>query len=400
MGHRRFLPIDHKWRDEIKAFDGNKNHRSAPVLLSREEIIEQLSSIEQVQFGKEVSSTTTNKKGKKRKRARRKNRLKNKHNWKKRSIFFELPYWKSLKMRHNLDVMHVEKNVCDNILGTLMNISGKTRDNKKARKDLMEKGLKSNLHLQGESEDMPPASYTLSHDQKKIFCDFLSSVKFPDGFASNISRCVKEKELTISGLKSHDCHVLLQCLLSLATRGYLHKEVYEILLEVSDFFRKLCSKTLYLDVLDKMEKHMALTLCKLERIFPPAFFDVMIHLMIHLASEAKVAGPVQYRWMFPFERCDWWNLNDRSGIQMDKNSSITSVNVCKTWYNDQPFVLAYQVRQVFYLQDLKLGKNWRIVEKTQPRGTYDIPNQKHVESNDLEDPYQEEAPEEAYLFDD
>ncbi|KAK4438612.1 hypothetical protein Salat_0195700 [Sesamum alatum] len=51
-----------------------------------------------------------------------------------------------------------------------------------------------------------------------------------------------------------------------------------------------------------MEKQMALTLCKLERVFPPAFFDVMIHLMIHLASEAKIAGPVQYRWMFPFER--------------------------------------------------------------------------------------------------
>ncbi|KAL0337733.1 UNVERIFIED_CONTAM: hypothetical protein Scaly_2048400 [Sesamum calycinum] len=418
-------------------------------------------------------------------------------------------------MRHNLDVMHIEKNVCDNILGTLMNISGKTKDNKRARRDLMDKGLKPNLHLQGESEDMPPASYTLSHDQKKIFCDFLSSVKFPDGFASNISRCVKEKELTISGLKSHDCHVLLQRLLPLATRGYLHKEVYEILLELSDFLGKLCSKTLYLDVLDKMEKQMALTLCKLERIFPPAFFDVMIHLMIHLASEAKLTGPVQYRWMFPFERklgvfkrykliaesgisveqrhdlhfpkwfkkrveqlhseglandelislangpdtrvkhytgcnvngfrfhtkdrennkktqnsgvvvegehnkkiidfygvvkdiievdylqgakrvlifkCDWWNLNDRSGIQMDRNSNITSVNVSKTWYDDQPFVLAYQVRQAFYLQDLKLGKNWHIVEKTQPRGTYEIPNQKHIEPNDLEDPYKKKNP--------
>ncbi|KAK4435175.1 hypothetical protein Salat_0680800 [Sesamum alatum] len=42
-------------------------------------------------------------------------------------------------------------------------------------------------------------------------------------------------------------------------------------------------------------------------------------------------------------RCDWWNLNDRSGIQMDRNSSITRVNVCKTWYEDQPFVLAYQM---------------------------------------------------------
>ncbi|KAL0313049.1 UNVERIFIED_CONTAM: hypothetical protein Sradi_5704200, partial [Sesamum radiatum] len=149
---------------------------------------------------------------------------------------------------------------------------------------------------------MPQASYTLSHDQKKTFCDFLSSVKFPKGFASNISRCVKEKDLMISGLKNHDYHVLLQRLLPLAIRVYLHKEVYEILLELSDFFIKLCSKTLYLDILGKMKKQMALTLCKLERIFLPVFFDVMIHLMIHLASEARLTGPVQYRWMFPFER--------------------------------------------------------------------------------------------------
>ncbi|KAK4394159.1 hypothetical protein Sango_1886700 [Sesamum angolense] len=97
-------------------------------------------------------------------------------------------------------------------------------------------------------------------------------------------------------------------------------------------------------------------------------------------------------------KCDWWNLNDRSGIQMDKNSNITSVNVSKTWYDDQPFVLEYQVRQAFYLQDLKLDKNCHIVEKTQPRGTYEISNQKHIEPNDLEDPYQEEELDEAYLF--
>ncbi|KAF5450449.1 hypothetical protein F2P56_030803 [Juglans regia] len=37
-------------------------------------------------------------------------------------------------------------------------------------------------------------------------------------------------------------------------------------------------------------------------IFPPAFFDIMVHLAIHLVDEALFAGPVQYRWMYPFER--------------------------------------------------------------------------------------------------
>jgi hypothetical protein len=30
----------------------------------------------------------------------------------------------------------------------------------------------------------------------------------------------------------------------------------------------------------------------------------MEYLPIHLSFEAKVGGPVQYRWMYPFERLD------------------------------------------------------------------------------------------------
>ena len=43
------------------------------------------------------------------------------HNWTKQSIFWELPYWKDHLVRHCLDVMHVEKNVFDNIIHTVMN---------------------------------------------------------------------------------------------------------------------------------------------------------------------------------------------------------------------------------------------------------------------------------------
>ncbi|CAL2247936.1 unnamed protein product [Prunus armeniaca] len=43
-------------------------------------------------------------------------------------------------------------------------------------------------------------------------------------------------------------------------------------------------------------------LCKFEMIFPPAFFTSMIHVMVHLPEEALLAGPVNYRWMYPIER--------------------------------------------------------------------------------------------------
>ncbi|GJY16980.1 reverse transcriptase domain-containing protein [Tanacetum coccineum] len=39
-----------------------------------------------------------------------------------------------------------------------------------------------------------------------------------------------------------------------------------------------------------------------ELIYPPAFFDIMIHLVIHLPLEALKGGPIRPRWMFPFER--------------------------------------------------------------------------------------------------
>ena len=40
---------------------------------------------------------------------------------------WDLEYWKDLDLRHNLDVMHIEKNICDSIIDTLLNIEGKQK---------------------------------------------------------------------------------------------------------------------------------------------------------------------------------------------------------------------------------------------------------------------------------
>ena len=56
----------------------------------------------------------------------------------KKVNFFELPYWQHKLLRHNLDVMHTKKNIVDSILGTLLDIPGKTKDHAKARYDLKE----------------------------------------------------------------------------------------------------------------------------------------------------------------------------------------------------------------------------------------------------------------------
>ena len=74
------------------------------------------------------------------------------------------------------------------------------------------------------------------------------------------------------------------------------------LIDLSCYFKEVCSKVLQVKDLEKLESRIAMTLCDLEKIFPPSFFTVMVHLVIHFAIEAKIAGPVHYRWMYPIER--------------------------------------------------------------------------------------------------
>ncbi|PKA63754.1 hypothetical protein AXF42_Ash017038 [Apostasia shenzhenica] len=92
-----------------------------------------------------------------------------------------------------------------------------------------------------------------------------------DGESSKIS-CVNVKDGKISGMKSHDCHVFLQDYLSVVFRNILSKEVYEPLVELCVIFKQLTSKTLSSNRMNKLENDIAITLYKLEQIFPPTFF--------------------------------------------------------------------------------------------------------------------------------
>ena len=52
----------------------------------------------------------------------------------------------------------------------------------------------------------------------------------------------------------------------------------------------------------RLEANIVEILCQMETMFPPSFFDIMVHLPIHLANEIRLGGPVQFRWMYPIER--------------------------------------------------------------------------------------------------
>jgi hypothetical protein len=84
----------------------------------------------------------------------------------------------------------------------------------------------------------------------------LWDVEFLDGYASNISRCISGDGTKVQGLKTHDCHILLQRNLPAAMRGLLNNDIYEAIAELRKFFRKLCIRTLNKDVLVEMQQYL------------------------------------------------------------------------------------------------------------------------------------------------
>jgi hypothetical protein len=74
--------------------------------------------------------------------------------------------------------------------------------------------------------------------------------------------------------------------------------------------------------------------------------------------------------VFLFE-CDWWDIGSTRGMKMD--NGFTIVNTSRKWYESDPFILATQAAQVFYLNDPKLGDSWKVVQKLTNRNIYDVP---------------------------
>ncbi|XP_058740919.1 uncharacterized protein LOC131613250 [Vicia villosa] len=241
MCHLRWLAPRHKWRLNEKDFDGTQELRNPPKRLDGDDILRQIdkSRDEGLENGAQP--------------------------WKKKSIFFTLPYWQYNVLRHNLNVMHIEKNVCDNIIGTLLNQEGKSKDNYKARADLVVMGIRSMLHPQSSPKRrtflLPRACYQMTNKEKYAFLSILKNVKSPDECSSSIPRCVQVNQRKIFGLKSYDCHVLMQELLPIALRGSLPDKVTSVLVDLCNFFKQICSKVLNVEYLSQLESKIATTLC-------------------------------------------------------------------------------------------------------------------------------------------
>ncbi|KAK5819930.1 hypothetical protein PVK06_024964 [Gossypium arboreum] len=228
--------------------------------------------------------------------------------------------------------MHIEKNVCENIIGTILNVNGISKDNLQSRLDLVDMGIRRDLHpqvLPNGKYRLPPSIFAMSKEEKEMFCMVLKDIKVSDAYASNISRCVSLKDRRLYSLKSHDYHILMQDLLPVALRCYMSKKVTSCIIELSNIMKAICGKVLNVKELEKVQDQTALALCNLENIFPYSFFIIIMHLLIHLPHEAILGGLVFYRWMYHIKR--YLEDVETRLNRPSKNTGLTNHNLAETY---------------------------------------------------------------------
>ncbi|GKA20072.1 outer envelope protein 80, chloroplastic, partial [Tanacetum coccineum] len=302
--HQNFLPSTHPYRKDKRGFiAGNVVLGGPPLELNSDQVWEQICHYPTIYEGNPYRKTNQKLSG-----------FGRTHNWVKRSIFWELLYWHTLLIRHNLDVMHIEKNVFENLFNTVM-----------------------------------------------------------DGYASNLGGCVSLEDQTFYSFKSHECHVFMQRLLPIALRGMIPNS--------------------------NMGLSIVEIICKLEKIVPPGFFDSMEHLtksniygMLEEVIEVAYRG-VGHCVVILF-KCKWFDA--ARGVRIDNKHNIVDIKYKSRLINDEPFVLASQVEQVYYAPYPSMTKDlkdWWVVVKTKSKSMYELEeceNEEDVGDNANEDEFFQE----------
>ncbi|XP_044974271.1 uncharacterized protein LOC123442328, partial [Hordeum vulgare subsp. vulgare] len=248
LGHRRFLPKIHPIRKKGKHYNGKADHRPKPAECTGAEVFDMVKDLKVI-FGKGPGGQSVPK-GADGHAAM----------WKKKSIFWELEYWKVLEQRlKDPDDRHPE-------------------------------------WFQGR------ASYAVTKEEKVIFFECLSSMKVPSGFLSNIKGIINMAEKKFQNLKSHDCHVIMTQLLPIALRGLLPENVRVAIVKLCAFLNAISQKVINPEVLPQLQNDVIQCLVSFELVFPPSFFNIMTHLLVHLVEEIFILGPIFLHNMFPFER--------------------------------------------------------------------------------------------------
>ena len=145
--------------------------------------------------------------------------------------------------------MHVEKNMGDSLVGTMLHMNVKTKDGLASQMDTVHFGLRPELKPQtnGNKTILPATCYTLSKEENDMFCETLYHLQ---GYCSNFSSLVSRKDRKL--IKSHDYHMLMQQFLPIAIRSILPKRMRYAIIRFCFFFRSISRKEIKVEELDTL----------------------------------------------------------------------------------------------------------------------------------------------------
>ncbi|CAE5974205.1 unnamed protein product [Arabidopsis arenosa] len=136
--------------------------------------------------------------------------------------------------------------------------------------------------------------------------------------------------LAITGLKSHDYHVLMQQLLPIALRGLLPKGPRVAIVRLCSFFNHLCQRVIDREQILTLDAEVVETLCMFERFVPPSFFDIMVNLTVHLGREARLEGCIGECYLA--EECiqfcnEFWEKTTNVQEKADRNTEYENNSI-------------------------------------------------------------------------
>jgi hypothetical protein len=191
--------------------------------------------------------------------------------------------------------MNQEWNVAESIMSMCLDVTGFTKHNVNARNDFADLCdcplLEAKSNARGKLR-RPKAPYCLKPTERKEVLMWLKTSKFLDCYEANIKWEVNAGSGKLNGLKSHDYHIFIERLIPIMFHGYFKPDLWKMFAKLSYFYRHICAKQVSKAMMHRLEKEIALLVCKMETVFLPGWFNVMQQLLVHLPWETQVGGLV------------------------------------------------------------------------------------------------------------
>jgi hypothetical protein len=82
----------------------------------------------------------------------------------------------------------------------------------------------------------------------------MQKIKCLVGYAAGLKRDVNLKTGKLTGLKSHDIHVLMERIIPVMFHGYMPDAMWQAIVELSYFYRQIHAKEISKNMMEKLEK--------------------------------------------------------------------------------------------------------------------------------------------------